>query len=77
MHILFVHVIQFLTAQEEKFPGKGLGFWAEQSIEGSHQKVDKEYIGFKRPLDDAKFDENLLDFGTGFNERAYGDERNK
>ena len=70
-------VIQFLDVQKEKFPNKGLGFWAEQSLEGSHSKFDKEYEGYKRQLDDPTFEDKLMDCGLAHNERAYGDARNK
>ena len=76
-HCVFVHIVQFLEAQEEKFPNKGLGFWAEQAIEGSHHKFDKEYEGFKRLLAHPQFEEKLFDCGLIHNKRAYGDQRNK
>ena len=71
-HILFVHVVQFLELQEDKFPNKGLGFWAEQASEGSHQKFDHLYEGYKRQLDAPDHDEKLLDCGLAHNEKAYG-----
>ena len=75
-HMLFVHVPQFLERQKNKFPNKGLGFWAEQSIEHCHNKVDKEYEGYKRQLDDPSFGPKMFDCMVAHNERAYGDRRN-
>ena len=31
---------EFLEFQKDKFPNKGLGFWAEQAAEGSHHRFD-------------------------------------
>ena len=71
-HILFVHVVQFLGFQENKFPNKGLGFWAEQASEGSHHKFDQHHEGYKRQLDAPDHDLKLFDSGAAFNEKAFG-----
>ena len=71
-HVLFVHVVQFLEFQEDKFPNKGLGFWAEQASEGSHHKFDQSYEGYKRQLDAPDHDQKLFDCGNAHNEKAYG-----
>ena len=76
-HILFVHVVQFLESQKDRYPNKGLGFWAEQASEGSHNKADKAWAAYQRQLDDPEFMSKLFDCFVAFNERAYGDERNK
>ena len=47
-HILFVHVVQFLESQKDRYPNKGLGFWAEQASEGSHNKADKAFAAYLR-----------------------------
>ena len=64
--------MQFLELQKDKFPNKGLGFWAEQAAEGSHHKFDQHHEGYKRQLDAPDHDAKLFDSGAAFNEKSYG-----
>ena len=73
-HALFVHVVQFLELMKDRFPGKGLGFWMEQAGESVHGKWEECWEESGRKMSHSDYDSHLLDRGTLFNHKHYGDQ---
>ena len=73
-HVLFVHVVQFLNFAKDAYPGKGLGFWAEQASESVHKKWEEFWLHRKRPITDPDYERVLFDSLCAFNARHYGNE---
>ena len=58
VHILEAHVVQFLKRKHIEYPGKGLGFFAEQASESVHCDWDNLWTGhkYKRSLEHKDYD---------------------
>ena len=71
VHILEIHVPQFLNRKQADYPGKGLGFFNEQSSESVHHDWDALWVGnkYKRELKDKDYDSQLKKCGTTYNAR--------
>ena len=71
-HVLFVHVVQFLERNAEKYPGKGLGFWGEQAAESIHSKWEAFWARRKVPTTHKDYDKILFWALVEFNAMHYG-----
>ena len=74
-HVLVVHVPEFLDQQKNSYPGYGLGFWAEQAMEGMHSEFNHfwEHNGAKPS--NQNYESILFEKLVTFDARRYGYEQ--
>ena len=70
-----MHVPEFLDQQKNSYPGYGLGFWAEQAMEGMHSEFNHfwEHNGAKPS--NQNYESILFEKLVTFDARRYGYEQ--
>ena len=65
---------QFFDLMQEKFPGKGLGFWMEQAGECIHHIWEKFWGESSRKPTHSDYESYIFDRAMSLNNKHFGDE---